>query len=148
MPSRTKRSKTPLLVALALIVVVGLIALISSLRNGAQRRAAHDLPNPVVARPDVLEAARISYNDHCASCHGANGDGKGDKAAGLWSKPSDFRNGRAMRSRTDGDLYWITTKGNWPMPAFENKLSDLERWQLVTYIRIFAGPEGPPPVPR
>ena len=144
MPSRTKPSKTPILVALALIVIVGMIALISSLRNAAMRHAAHSLPNPTIATPDVLAAAKTSYNEHCASCHGSNGDGKGDKAAGLWSKPTDFQRAMAMKSRTDGDLYWVTTKGSWPMPAFEDKLTDLERWQLVTYIRTFAAPEGPP----
>jgi mono/diheme cytochrome c family protein len=144
MPPRSKRSKTPLLVALAFLVVIGLVALISSLRNAAQRRAAHGLANPSMATPEVLAAAKKSYNEHCASCHGSSGDGKGDKAAGLWSRPTDFRRALGMKARTDGDLYWVTTKGNWPMPAFEDKLSDLERWQLVDYIRTFAAPEGPP----
>jgi mono/diheme cytochrome c family protein len=150
MPPGPKRSKTLLLVAIVLVAVIGLFALVTSVQNAAQRRAAHDLQNPAPATPLALAAARASYNDHCASCHGSNGDGKGDKAAGLWSKPTDFRKALAMRRRTDGDLYWVTTKGNWPMPAFEDKLSDLERWQLVDYVRTFASDRsasGAPPPP-
>jgi hypothetical protein len=51
-----------------------------------------------------------------------------------------------MRRRTDGELYWQITRGRLPMPAFEDKLSDLERWQLVDYIRTFAdiSPASPP----
>ena len=38
----------------------------------------------------------------------------------------------------DGQLFEEITKGDLPMPAFEDKLSDEERWQLVDYIRTFA----------
>jgi mono/diheme cytochrome c family protein len=144
--ARRKRSKTPQFVALGMVLVCALAALVRVARNSAERRAAHVLPNPVVVTSDSLAAGKHDYETHCASCHGTQGDGKGDKAQGLWSTPTNFRNLR-MDKRTDGDLYWITTKGSWPMPAFENKLSDRERWQLVNYIRTFAASaqDTPPP---
>ena len=43
-----------------------------------------------------------------------------------------------MSRRTDGELFWQITRGRLPMPAFEDKLTDQERWQLVDYIRTFA----------
>ena len=132
-----RRSKKPQFVALAILALVGGIALFYSVLDSAQRRAAHALPNPVPATEDSIAAGKSGYSSHCASCHGAVGDGKGDKAQGLWSKPTDFRDPRLNR-RTDGDLYWITTKGSWPMPAFQRKLSDTERWQVIDYIRTFA----------
>jgi mono/diheme cytochrome c family protein len=135
-------------VALGIIVVGALAAFVYFARNAAERRAAHNLQNPAPATADVLAAAKKNFETHCASCHGVSGDGKGDKAAGLWSTPTDFRDAR-MNRPTDGDLYYVTTKGNWPMPAFEKKLSDLERWQLVDYIRTFAAASAPsaPPAP-
>lgn len=136
--SRRTRSKTPGYVGLAILGVLVLIGVVSFLRDRAQAKAAHNLLNPVLSTPAVLAAARNIYNSQCASCHGSNGDGKGDKAQGLWKKPTDFRDADHMSDHSDGDLYWTTTKGNWPMPAFENKLSSLERWQLVDYIRSFA----------
>jgi mono/diheme cytochrome c family protein len=137
-PARRRRSKTPLLTALGILVAAGVFALASSIRTGMERRAAHSMANPVPATPQVLAAAKENYDSHCASCHGSAGDGKGDKANGLWSKPTDFRDATHMARATDGDLYWVTTKGNWPMPAFDKRLSDEERWELVDYVRTFA----------
>lgn len=135
---RRRRSKTPLFVALSILIAAGLFAFVSSIRTAVERRAAHNMVNPVPVTPQVLATAKDSYDSHCASCHGSTGDGKGDKAEGLWSKPTDFRDAAHMARATDGDLYWVTTKGNWPMPAFERRLSEEERWQLVDYIRTFA----------
>jgi len=134
--SKHARRKRLAFIALTVLVVAALGALVSFGRDRAARRAAHNMANPVPTTPQVLSEAKKNYDTHCASCHGENGDGKGNKAAGLWSKPTDFRDARLAR-RTDGDLYWVTTKGNWPMPAFEKKFSDLERWQLVDYIRRY-----------
>jgi mono/diheme cytochrome c family protein len=120
----------------AIFAAIALTAFASFVRSSLERRAAHNLENPVASTPDVLRGAKSTYDSHCASCHGSKGDGKGDKAQGLWSAPTNFRDARLLR-RTDGDLYWVTTKGNWPMPAFESQLSSLERWQLVDYIRTF-----------
>jgi len=44
-----------------------------------------------------------------------------------------------MRKLTDGELFFQVTKGRLPMPAFADKLSDVERWQVVDYIRTFTG---------
>jgi mono/diheme cytochrome c family protein len=146
---RRKRSKTPQLVGLAILGVIALVALVSSIRTNAQRRAAHNMANPFPATPSALAAAKSNYDSHCASCHGSTGNGKGDKAQGLWSAPTDFRNAAQMGRSTDGDLYWVTTRGNWPMPAFEKQLTELQRWQLVDYVRTFAelgvspAPSGP-----
>ena len=135
---KRKRSKTPLYVAVGILLIMGLGAFVGFLRDHVEERAAHDMANPVAATPENLAAARQNYDSHCASCHGATGNGKGDKAQGLWRAPTDFRNAARMNHRTDGDFYWVTTKGNWPMPAFEIKLTDLERWQLAAYIRTFS----------
>lgn len=136
--AQRKRSKTPGYVGIAILGALVLIALASFLRDQAQARGAHNMPNPVPATSAVLAAAKTTYDSQCASCHGSHGDGKGDKAPGLWKSPTDFRNAAQMSRRSDGDLYWITTKGSWPMPGFESKLTPLERWQLVDYIRTFS----------
>jgi len=47
-----------------------------------------------------------------------------------------------MDRLSDGELYWQISKGRRPMPAFANKLSEQQRWQVVDYIRTFAKPEG------
>ena len=49
-----------------------------------------------------------------------------------------------MGARTDGEIFWQITHGRSPMPAFQGKLTDTERWQLVDYIRSLAKkPDAP-----
>ncbi len=43
-----------------------------------------------------------------------------------------------MGDLPDGQLFQEITKGELPMPAFEDMLSEQERWQLIDYIRTFA----------
>jgi mono/diheme cytochrome c family protein len=45
-----------------------------------------------------------------------------------------------MSKLTDGELFWKISEGHRPMPAFQGKLSEEERWQLVDYIRTFSQP--------
>ena len=54
---------------------------------------------PVAASDDVADVARIApgrslYLQHCAACHGENGNGNGLAAQFLFPKPRDFRAGR------------------------------------------------------
>jgi len=99
---------------------------------------ARKLKNPVPATDSALTAGMRVYEDHCLRCHGEEGDGNGEKASELSVAPTNFTDASAMNRATDGELYWEITKGRSPMPAFETKLSDMERWEAVDYIRTFA----------
>jgi len=96
------------------------------------------LQNPVPRNEEAIGAGMMSYIDHCQSCHGENGDGKGEKAEKLSVAPANFRDAHSMNTVTDGELFWKITHGRRPMPSFKDKLTDEERWQLVIYIRTFA----------
>jgi mono/diheme cytochrome c family protein len=123
----------------ALFSVLGISLLLVYLaRNWSVMAKARKLQNPVPATPEALVAGKESYREHCQSCHGENGDGKGDKATELSVAPGDFTDGREMHHYADGELYWQITYGRRPMPAFASKLSEEKRWQLVDYIRTFA----------
>ena len=43
---------------------------------------------------------------------------------------------------SDGELFYKISKGRNPMPSFESKLTEQERWGMVLYIRTFL--KGPP----
>lgn len=101
---------------------------------------ARKLKNPVPTTPAVLAQAKDLYQQHCQRCHGANGDGHGEKAPSLSVAPGDFTDSTKMSHVSDGELYWQISYGRLPMPAFKDKIDEQGRWELVDYIRTFAAP--------
>jgi len=106
------------------------------------RAKERNLKNPEPADPQALAAGKEIYEQHCQSCHGSKGDGKGEKAPELSVAPGDFTDARKMSGLTDGELYSEITEGHHPMPEFADKLTVQERWEVVDYIRTFAA-KGP-----
>jgi len=49
-------------------------------------------------------------------------------------------------AETDEELFSVITKGSKPMPAFKNRLSEQQRWDVVRFVRVaFAtGRDGKP----
>ena len=82
------------------------------------------------ADPAALAEGKQIYGKHCENCHGENGDGKGEKAPELSIAPRISPTRKKWDGITDGELFWQITKGRQPMPAFEDKLNDEERWEL------------------
>jgi mono/diheme cytochrome c family protein len=93
----------------------------------SDRAAANPLANDATA----AAAGQKTYAAKCAKCHGPTGEGKG-------SHPS-LRSQR-VQDATPGELYWVISHGTGihGMPSF-GKLSDNERWQLVSYIKSLTG---------
>ena len=95
--------------------------------------------NPVKPTADGLAEAKKLYGYHCALCHGANGDGKGDLAEQMKLQLSDWRNADALSKYTDGALFYIITNGRGKMVGGEGDRTKEEiRWNLVSYVRAFA----------
>ena len=126
------------IVALFSVLGISVLLIVYLARNWSMMAKARKLQNPVPTTPEALATGKESYREHCQSCHGENGDGKGDKAPELSVTPGDFTDWREMHHYADGELYWQITYGRRPMPAFASKLSEEKRWQLVDYIRTFA----------
>lgn len=139
-PSQAKPNK--LLAMLVMVVFAAAlfcgVLVVRFLVARSELAEARELTNPIPATVAAVSAGKLIYEHHCASCHGTAGDGKGERAPNLSSAPTDFTRAAKMARITDGELFWVTTKGHRPMPAFEKKLSDRERWQVVDYIREFA----------
>jgi mono/diheme cytochrome c family protein len=125
------------LVVFFMLAVAGAIILYTLSGWSAPARA-RNLKNPFPSTPETLTGARKDYLDHCQSCHGANGDGKGERADRLSLAPADFRDAQALKLSTEGEMFWIITEGHKPMPAFRGTMTDEQRWHLVDYVRAFA----------
>jgi mono/diheme cytochrome c family protein len=135
-----KKKRTAIIVALFLILAAGGAAMLYSLTQWNVPAVAKKMRNPVPATESAIDEGMFTYSKYCKSCHGENGDGKGDRASELSVMPSDFTNAAEISRLSDGELFWKITHGHKPMPAFEDKLNDTQRWQVVDYIRTFANP--------
>ena len=94
-------------------------------------------------RPDVpyhaaaIAEGRALFAEHCVACHGARGGGDGPAAAALNPRPPDLR-AHHVALHTAGDLFWWIGHGLRQMPAFGDRLSPDERWDLVNFLRALS----------
>lgn len=137
------RRRKALLVELALVATaLGIVGAVGAalISNGpwVVPEEAKTVENPVSPTEWVIEAGSKIYMTRCQSCHGANGDGKGEQASRLSVSPGNFTDSKKMDAMTDGELFWKITEGHRPMPRFKNRLTEEERWEVVDYIRTFA----------
>ncbi len=103
----------------------------------ANARAAK---NPLQASPEVLRDARRHFADHCAVCHGNDGDANTMLGRGMYPKPPDLRQAETQ-NLSDGEIFWIIEHGVrfTGMPAFTSHGGDQQdTWKLVLFIRHIA----------
>jgi mono/diheme cytochrome c family protein len=103
-----------------------------------------------VASPCALAQTprgKAVYQNWCAGCHGDTGAGDGPGAAEMLPRPRDFTRGvykiRTTASGeipTDDDLMRVIADGmpGTAMPAWNAKLSEQERRDLVAYLKSFS----------
>lgn len=107
-----------------------------------------DLTNPFAGDHEAIEAGEVTYNNLCATCHGAEGKGDGPGAAGLDPKPATLADGMMMNSLSDGYLFWRVSKGgmmepfNSAMIAWDGALTEEQRWEVISYVRTLAGDDA------
>ena len=93
--------------------------------------------------PGSLSAGRAVYDQHCAACHGATGDGNGPAAVWLYPRPRDFSAGQfkikstpGQALPTDEDLLQSVARGlpGSSMPSF-SYLTQQEQRDVVQYVK-------------
>jgi len=100
--------------------------------------AAANRPNPVPSNPGTVALGQKLYASNCATCHGPSGKGDGPGGAALEKRPADL-SARIRAGETDGALFWKISEGKSPMISWRGSLSETQRWELVNYIKTFAG---------
>jgi mono/diheme cytochrome c family protein len=93
--------------------------------------------NPVKPTAESLNKAKKLYAIDCAMCHGDTGDGKGDMASDM-KNVTDFTSPDALKSRTDGELFFVIRHGKGEMPPEGDRAKDDDIWNLVNYVRSLA----------
>jgi mono/diheme cytochrome c family protein len=83
--------------------------------------------NPYAGQQEALGAGKKVYLDHCAKCHGEDGEGRR-------KKPS-LRTSRVQHA-TDGEIFWLLKNGELKkgMPTWSS-LPEPTRWQIIAYVK-------------
>lgn len=98
---------------------------------------------PIFAQTSSIGPRQALYEQHCAACHGVNGDGNGPASVWLHPKPRDFGAGLfKIKSTagpalpTDEDLFRSITRGlpGSSMPSF-SYLPEAERRELAALVK-------------
>jgi high-affinity iron transporter len=101
---------------------------------------------PVPLAPNTapsFDRGTMLFNQNCAACHGAKGDGHGPAAAALATRPIAFIDPDRARQRSVFALYQVITQGldGTPMASFAS-LPTADRWALAFYAGHFAFPDS------
>lgn len=122
-------------------VAAALLCVPSSLSAHAQTQdiweapeEAKQLQNPVKSDGGTVPRGQKLFQRYCVPCHGLEGAADGKLAQRLGYKPANLTL-EQMGRLPDGEIFWKISKGRKPMPAFEQQLSQRERWDLVSYVR-------------
>ena len=98
----------------------------------------------------TLRAGKSVYDQHCAACHGVNGDGNGPATVWLFPKPRNFQTGLFKIQSTppgslptDEDLFQTVTRGmpGSSMPSF-TYLTEQQRRDAVQYVKWLTAQVG------
>jgi ribosomal protein L24E len=71
-------------------------------------------------------------------CHGAKGDGKGEVVESMKLSMRDWRDPATLATLSDGELFYIITKGKGKMMAEGERVPEKLRWNLVNLVRTLA----------
>jgi mono/diheme cytochrome c family protein len=144
-PAAARKSNSAIKLVFVLLIALALGATVLMLRQDqgdwTPPPEARLQKNPVQVNESTVAGGEALYKARCTNCHADNGDGKGEESSRYSPAPADLTDPR-VRSETDGELFWKITKGRRPMPSFQNKLSDEERWEVVIYLRTLSQTPG------
>lgn len=116
--------------------------IMSQTRIAEQLRSELQAAGVTGAIQQQIADTEISFRTNCAICHGGTGNGQSFVQQRFTNAkvvaPADLTASR-VRSRSDGELYWIVNNGIGNMPPFRELLTEDQIWGLVLQIRDLQG---------
>ncbi|GAB4533764.1 MAG: hypothetical protein Kow0063_16140 [Anaerolineae bacterium] len=100
--------------------------------------------------PANLQAGRVLYQRHCATCHGEAGRGDGPAGHTLRLKPANLADPGGVIQKPLDYWFWRVSEGGAAepfhsqgsvMPPWKYHLSETERWQVIAYVRSLTRPD-------
>lgn len=99
--------------------------------------SAKKLRNPLTPSADVLKLGQRWFNTTCATCHGKDGNAAHGNIAKQFSGIPSVNTANVL-GMTDGEIYHIVSVGRARMPSIHAQLPPLERWAVVSYVKLLA----------
>jgi len=97
------------------------------------------VPEDRFSSAGALEHGRALFLQHCALCHGVEGDGRGQRREGFARPPRDFTDVAWRRTVTPRRVFFAVREGihGTAMPSWKT-LPDDELWDLTAYVLLIA----------
>ena len=91
------------------------------------------IKNPLASTEEVLKEGKVLYTRYCIHCHGEKG--MGDGLVGIAYKGVTAYNSRAVKNRSEGEIFHVITHGKGRMWAHGSQVSIENRWKIVKYVQ-------------
>lgn len=116
-------------------VVTVFVALLLAISGSPHSHGGQFLTNPVPNDLDSIARGNVLYQANCTGCHGTTGRGDGPLAATLSPAPANLS--QHIPLHPEGDTYTFIANGfpNTAMPAWADRLTAAEIWDLVNFLR-------------
>ncbi|MFO0698241.1 MAG: c-type cytochrome [Nitrospira sp.] len=121
------------------------VCAMSALAVGLYAVAVEAFPETYRPTPIPFDAKSIAhgmtlFSEHCVPCHGPQAKGDGILANTLPKKPVDLLTEPHADMHTPGDFFHWLTNGipGTGMPAWREKFSEKERWDLVNLVHAIS----------
>lgn len=103
--------------------------------SGREPAATETEPrNPVPPSAASLEQGKLLFAINCALCHGQTPAAPGPVGS-KFKPPPPGLDQALLGARSDAHIYRAITQGFGRMPPFLTKLTPLERWHLLNFLR-------------
>lgn len=89
---------------------------------------------PLTLSRDTLLRGQERFVINCSPCHGTDGYGKGIVVRRGFIPPPSYHSSD-LRGQPDGYFFDVITHGKGAMYPFASRISVLDRWAIVSYIR-------------
>lgn len=111
-------------------------------RMGLHGRMDKEYPRTpaIQGSEDNYVAGAHIYREHCAVCHGAEGQPVTSVAKGMYPRPPQLlRAGHGVTDDPAGETYWKVSNGirMTGMPSFHQSLNDTQMWQVSLMLADF-----------
>ena len=109
--------------------------------------AIQGLQNPTdPASPLSLARGEELYMRYCVVCHGPNGVGANAYIAALHPVlPAYNLSGPVVAAYSDAYIYAMIRVGRGLMPEYGSRITNLDRWHIVNYVRVLQRQAGNAP---